>query len=107
MNRRSKTLWEKEIVHTVERGVAFRAIYPKNIILPALLEKLHKEQPRNFQVKKLNTDFPRCDIIDGKNILLKLVHEDPLHLGGVIFIEDEKLARNLQAIFEHFWEEAE
>ncbi len=106
MNRRSKTLWEKEIAKAVERGVAFRAIYPKNIILPNLLARLHKEQPRTFQVKRLDTDFPRCDIIDGKNILLKLVHEDPLHFGGVFFIEDEKLARNLQAIFEHFWEEA-
>ncbi|GEM_PF-1535037 len=107
MNRRSKTLWEKEIVKAVERGIAFRAIYPKNIILPPLLARLHREQPRAFQIKRLYIDFLRCDIIDGKKVLLKLVHQDPLHLGGILFIEDEKLARNLQAIFEHFWEEAE
>jgi sugar-specific transcriptional regulator TrmB len=102
-NRQSKTAWEKEIDAAIHRGVSFRAIYPKATALPQLLQKLPKEQ---FCVRRLDTDFIRCDIIDGKKVLLKLVHEDPLAFGGIVFIEDERFARNLQRIFEQFWEQA-
>jgi len=48
----------------------------------------------------------RCDIIDEKKILVKLVHHDALAFGGIIFIEDERFAKNLQRVFDQFWEEA-
>jgi sugar-specific transcriptional regulator TrmB len=103
-NRESKTLWEKEIVKAVGRGVVFKAIYPEKIKLPIILEKLNKKHPDKFQVKRFNTDFTRCDIIDGKKVLLKLVQEDPLQFGGVLFLENEKLAENLIKIFSEMWE---
>lgn len=102
-NRESKTLWEKEIVKAIDRGVIFKAIYPKNTILPHILQKLN---PKSFQVRRFDTDFARCDIIDGKKVLIKLVNEDPLQFGGVIFIENEKLAKNLTKIFNELWEQA-
>ncbi len=102
-NRGAKTVWEKEINAAIERGVTFRAIYPLQTTLPPLLQKL----PKNlFQVRRLDTDFTRCDIIDGKKALIKLVHKDALAFGGILFVENEKLARNLQKVFEQFWEEA-
>ena len=105
-NRESKTIWEKEIVKAVNRGVIFKAIYPKNAKLPILLEKLNKKNPKGFQVKRFDTDFIRCDIIDGKKVLLKLVQQDPLQFGGILFIENEKLAENLTKIFNEMWEQA-
>ncbi len=102
-NRTAKSLWEKEISKAIERGVRFRSIYPKHILLPTLLQNL----PQNsFQVRKLNTDYTRCDIIDRKKVLVKLVSEDAHALGGILFIENEKLARNLQEVFEEMWREA-
>lgn len=102
MNRPSKTIWEKEIAKAISRGVIFREIYPIKTVLPQMLQKL---SPPKFQVRRLDTDFVRCDIIDTKKVLLKLVHGDPLAFGGVIFLEDERFARNLQKVFEQFWEE--
>ena len=106
-NRESKTIWEKEIVKAVKRGVIFKAIYPKKTELPAILKKLMKENPKRFVVKKFDTDFVRCDIIDGENALIKLVQRDPLQFGGVLFIENEKLAENLARIFNEMWENAD
>ena len=103
-NRESKTLWEKEILKAVERGVIFKAIYPENAVLPVILQRLNKEHPNKFHIKRINTDFARCDIINGKKILLKLVHEDPLQFGGIIFIQNEKLAQNLKKIFLNMWD---
>jgi hypothetical protein len=57
-----------------------------------------------FQVKRFDTDFIRCDIIDKKKVLLKIVQPDPMNFGGVFFIEDEKLAENLIRIFNEMWE---
>lgn len=104
-NRESKTLWEKEIEKAVKRNVIFKAIYPKNIVLPKILQKLNKKYPQFFQVKRADTDFIRCDIIDGKKVLLKLVQEDPLQFGGVLFIEDERFAENLTKVFNEMWEQ--
>jgi sugar-specific transcriptional regulator TrmB len=102
-NRSSKSLWEKEIGNATGRGVRFRAIYPRNATLPSMLAALPKER---FRVRRSDTDFPRIDIIDGKKVLIKLVQDDPLAFGGVLFIEHEALARNLLGIFERFWSEA-
>ncbi len=106
-NRESKTLWEKEIEKAVKKGILFKAIYPKNAILPLILQRLNKKHPNKFQIKKLDTDFIRCDIVDGKKVLLKLVQEDPLQFGGILFIENERLAENLTKIFNEMWEQAE
>ena len=72
-----------------------------------MLEKLNKKQPEKFQVKKLDTDFVRCDIIDNDKVLIKLVHQDALQFGGILFIENEKLNENLRNIFYELWEQAE
>lgn len=104
-NRESKTLWEKEILNAVKRGVVFKAIYPKKAILPKSLQQLNKEYPKGFQVRRFDTDFTRCDIIDGKKVLIKLVQQDPLQFGGVLFIENENLAENLTRIFNEMWEQ--
>ena len=107
VNRESKLIWEKEIVKATERGVVFKSIYAKNVVLPELLNNLNKKKPKMFQVGRFDTDFARCDIIDGRKVLIKLVHEDPVQIGGVIFIENEKLATSLTRIFSLMWENAD
>ena len=102
-NRKAKTAWEKEISAAILRGVIFRCIYPEKAVLPALLQRLPRDK---FLVRRFDTDFVRCDIIDEKKILVKLVHHDALAFGGIIFIEDERFAKNLQRVFDQFWEEA-
>ncbi len=102
-NRSSKITWEREINATIKRGVKFRALYPTKTILPQLLKNLPKEK---FSIRRIDVDFTRCDIIDKKKVLIKLIHKDPLAFGGLIFIEDEKFAKNLQKVFEQFWEQA-
>ena len=105
INRQSKLEYEKEIENAVKRGVIFRAIYPKNIELPRILKKLNKEQ--KFKVKRFDTDFVRCDIIDRRKVLLKLAQKDVINSGGSIFVENEKLAENLIRIFNEMWEQAD
>lgn len=105
-NRTSKSLWEKEIENAIKRGVIFRTIYPENCEIPVQLGKLNKTMPEKFQIRRLNTTFARCDVIDNKKVLIKLVHQDPINFGGVLFIENEKLAINLKKIFEQMWGEA-
>ncbi|MEK6898157.1 MAG: hypothetical protein AABX28_02240 [Nanoarchaeota archaeon] len=72
-------------------------------MLPKILDELNRKNPDRFQVKRADTDFVRCDVIDGKKVLLKLVQRDPLMFGGVFFIENEKLAGNLKKIFYSMW----
>jgi len=105
-NRESKTLWEKAITQAVERGVTFKAIYPEKAELPRIIKRLNKEQPKKFQIRRLDTDFVRCDIIDDDKVLIKLVHSDPLQFGGILFIESEKLNENIKRIFHELWEQA-
>ena len=105
-NRKSKTMWEKEIVNAVKKGVVFRAVYPTNAVLPPILAQLNKKHQEKFQVKRINTDYIRCDIIDSRKVLLKLVSPDALNFGGILFIENEKFAANLKKVFEQLWEEA-
>ncbi|MBI4440981.1 hypothetical protein HY639_02325 [Candidatus Woesearchaeota archaeon] len=102
-NRGSKSIWEREIQKAVSRGVLFRAVYPSSVVLPYILQQLPSGR---FCVRRLDTDFIRCDIIDKKKVLLKLVHHDQIAFGGVIFLENERFARNLQAVFEQLWEQA-
>lgn len=104
INRAIKQTWEKEIQNAIKRGVTFRCIYPKNIEIPTLLQKLPKEK---FQIRRLDTNFSRCDIVDKKKVCIKLMHQDAMSFGGIIFLENEKFAKNLQTIFETFWNEAE
>ncbi|MFA5141572.1 MAG: helix-turn-helix domain-containing protein [Candidatus Woesearchaeota archaeon] len=106
-NRGSKSVWENAIGEAVDRGVLFKAIYPKGIKLPDFLERLSKSKSARFNIKRKDLDFTRCDIVDGKKVMLKLVHEDPLHFGGILFIENKELANNLKTIFMRFWEDAE
>jgi hypothetical protein len=68
------------------------------------LQKLPKDR---FQIRRLDTNFVRSDIIDKKKVCIKLMHQDAMSFGGVIFLENEKFAKNLQAIFETFWNDAE
>ena len=86
----------------VQRGVRFRAIYPEKIKLPGKLQDLKQ----GFNVRKLDTDFARCDIIDRKKVLIKFTAEDAIQFAGVLFIENERLARNFQNVFEQLWEQA-
>ena len=102
-NRESKTIWEKEIENAVKRGVVFKSIYPQDTRLPIILEKLNKKYPDKFQIKRFDSDFARCDIIDRKKVMIKLVHQDALQFGGILFIENEKLAENLSRIFSEIW----
>jgi len=106
VNRQSKLTYEKEIENAVKRGVVFKAIYPKKIELPKILNRLNKNTDK-FQVKRLDTDFIRCDIIDKKKVLIKLVQKDVVNSGGVLFIENERLAENLTKIFNEMWEQAD
>lgn len=107
INRERKTIYEKEIEKAVARGVVFKSIYPKNLELPKILANLNKGYPKKFQVKRFDTDFVRCDIIDESKVLIKLTQEDILNTGGVLFIENERLAENLKRIFICFWEQVE
>jgi sugar-specific transcriptional regulator TrmB len=103
-NRTNKTLWEKEIKRTIKRNVKFKVIYPKEIKLPLIIKNISEKYPKKFKIKRINTNFTRCDIIDDDKILIKLIGEDPLQFGGVLFIEDEKLNENLKKIFYNLWE---
>lgn len=104
INRAIKLTWEKEIQNAVKRGVTFRCIYPIDVEIPTLLKKLPKDK---FQIRRLDTNFARCDITDKKKVCIKLMHQDAMSFGGIIFLENEKFAKNLQTIFETFWNEAE
>ena len=105
-NRGSKTVWEKEIVKAVSRGVVFKCIYPVNCTLPPILAELCRKSLGCFQVRRLDTDFARCDIIDNKKVLIKLVHQDATQYGGVIFVENERFAANLLQVFQNLWDAA-
>jgi len=106
-NRESKIIWEKEIENAVKRGVIFKSIYPKSAVLPPILKKLNETMPEKFQVKRLDTDFTRCEIEDGRKVLIKLVQKDILQFGWIVFVENDKFAENLTRIFRQMWENAE
>jgi len=102
-NRKSKTLWEEQIIDAIKRGVVFRCVYPENMELPSSLKKLSN---RLFSVRRKNIQHYRIDIVDNKNVLIKFTYEDPLIFGGVIYIKDTKLAVNLRRIFDDIWSKA-
>lgn len=103
-NRRSKRLWEEEIVRAIERGVRFRCIYPEDAALPSLLAGLPEDR---FMVRRRTLDFARCDVIDARKVMTKLTHHDLTAFGGIVFFEDERFAKRLHEVFEQFWSEAE
>jgi sugar-specific transcriptional regulator TrmB len=104
-NRRAKSLWEKEIVSLLKKGIMFKAIYPPGSSLPPILEDARRTYS-NFSVRYKHIDFVSCDIIDSHSVLLKLVNEDPILFGGVLLIRSERLNGNLRKVFESFWEGA-
>ena len=65
------------------------------------------KKPDKFQIRRHDTDFVRCDIIDNKKVMIKIIQKDPLQFGGILFVENERLAENLKRIFEEMWENAE
>jgi sugar-specific transcriptional regulator TrmB len=104
MNRHNKDIWEDAIKDAVARGVKFRAIYHKDTQIPTTLEKLPKDK---FAIRRTTQDMCRIDIVDNKKVMIKIVHDDPMMFGGIIFVENEKLAKNLKTIFEDMWKHAE
>lgn len=104
MNRQHKDVWEESIKKAIGRGVKFRAIYHKNTLIPPNIIKLPKDR---FEIRRTSNDLYRLDIVDDKKIMIKIVYDDPLLFGGIIFVENEKLAKNLKAIFEDVWKNSE
>ena len=102
-NRSQKLHFERAIVAMLDRGVSFKTIYPKGKELPTIL----KNNLQRFEVRRLDTTFQRCDIIDERYVLLKIIDErDILNFIGALFIDDKKLARNLKNTFFLLWEKA-
>jgi len=105
-NRKSKTLWEEQIIDATKRGVIFKCIYPENIELPSSLKKLSNSSNKSFNVRRKNIQNYRIDIVDNKNILIKFTYEDPLIFGGIIYLKDAKLASTLRKMFDDMWMKA-
>ena len=42
-NRESKTIWEKAKADAIKRGITFKTIYPKKIVIPKIIQNLHKK----------------------------------------------------------------
>ena len=101
INRKNKSIWEQEIEEAINRGVIFRCIYPKNTELPVHLSKLPYTK---FLTQFKDIDYYRIDIVDDERIMIKMIYEDPLIFGGIIYLQDPKLARNAKKIFEDIWD---
>ncbi len=102
-NRRQKSQFEKAIARMLERGVNYKTIYPETKKVPKLLDGYKNR----FEFRRLNTTFQRCDIIDRRYILLKILDEnDVMNFIGAIFIDDPDLAKNLRYTFFKLWETA-
>jgi sugar-specific transcriptional regulator TrmB len=106
MNRTQKDEWESEIKKSIERGVKFKALYHTSTIIPENILRLSKNKVNKFEIRKTENDIYRMDIIDSKKVMIKIVSDDPLMFGGIIFIENEKLAKNLKVLFEDLWKKA-
>ncbi|MGV8171975.1 MAG: TrmB family transcriptional regulator [Candidatus Woesearchaeota archaeon] len=104
MNRKNKDVWEDAIKDAIARGVKFRAIYHKDTQIPSAIEKLPKDK---FSIRRTTQEIYRIDIVDNKKVMIKIVHDDPMMFGGIIFVENEKLAKNLKAIFEDVWKNSQ
>lgn len=103
-NRSSKRRWEEAIEAAAARGVRFRAIYPRAAKLPPIIERLAATD--SFAIRRLDTDFTRCDVVDGRAVMVKLVGPDKSAFGGIVFFEDRRFAGNLGRVFETLWSEA-
>jgi len=106
-NRTGKIAWERAVESAANRGVAFKCIYARKTQLSSAIKRLMKSKQESFQVKRLDLNFARCEISDGKKALVKLNYEDPRTFGGMIFLENKAFAENLRAVFFRFWDEAE
>jgi sugar-specific transcriptional regulator TrmB len=121
MNRAQKEEWENAIKDAINRGVKFRALYHTSTKIPENILKLadNKRQSEalsisdkseklagRFEIRRTTNDTYRIDIVDNKKVLLKIVYDDPLIFGGLIFVENEKLAKNLKLLFEDMWKKA-
>jgi sugar-specific transcriptional regulator TrmB len=104
MNRQNKDEWENAIKDAIHRGVKFRALYHKDTQVPPYLSKLPKNR---FEIRRTSNDIYRIDIVDNRKVMIKIVYDDPLMFGGIIFVENEKLAKNLKVIFEDLWKNSE
>jgi len=104
MNRQNKDEWENAIKYAIRRGVKFRALYHKDTQIPQNLSRLPKDK---FEIRRTSNDMYRIDIVDNKKVMIKIVYDDPLMFGGIIFVENEKLAKNLKAIFEDLWKNSD
>jgi sugar-specific transcriptional regulator TrmB len=99
-NRKSKTLWEEQIITAIKRGVQFKCIYPRDMELPDSLKRL---SAKSFNTRRKDNQHFRIDIVDNKNVMIKFTYEDPLIFGGIIYIKDARLAMNLRKIFDDIW----
>jgi len=102
-NRENKQIWEIEIKKCIDKGVIFKALYPFDTVLPEILASLPKDK---FIVRRYAGDFSRIDIIDNKKVLIKIVPEDQMLFGGLVYFENEKFSRNLKKIFDNMWDSA-
>ena len=57
-----------------------------------------------FLTQFKDIDYYRIDIVDDERIMIKMIYEDPLIFGGIIYLQDPKLARNAKKIFEDIWD---
>lgn len=101
-NRLQKLEFEKTILKMLDRGVSFKTIYPTKAALPKIL----KENIDRFELRRLDTDFQRCDIIDERFVLLKITDKDKVNFIGSILVDDKNLTKNLKSRFLGLWDEA-
>lgn len=107
-NRDIKSVYEKEIISAVERGVKFKALYMKGEKPPKSLIELSKENSELFKIRFSELPIPRFDIVDSRQILFKI--QDPQDTSitvGTIIINNAFLARKLKAKFLSIWNESD
>jgi sugar-specific transcriptional regulator TrmB len=106
-NRDIKSIYEREIISAVNRGVVFYALYSAGQRPPENLLKLAQDKPDFFQMRFSELPIPRFDIVDTNQILFKI--QDPLDTSttvGTIVISNLSLARKLRSKFMNLWDES-
>jgi len=103
-----KTIYEKEIINAVKRGVIFRALYQKKDSPPKIIYELNKKYPKIMRIRFSERSLPRFDIIDKNQLLLKI--QDPIETFntlGTVIINNISLAKKLRTKFMKMWDEVE
>lgn len=103
-----RSIYEKEIVDAVNRGVKFRALYLKGQKPPRSLIELNKKFPDLFKIRFSELPIPRFDLVDNHQILFKI--QDPMNTSttvGTIIINNLPLAKKLRSKFMNLWNESE